>query len=125
MEHEGVKQANIGDGIFWGQFKNQPAFKRCNDTTPKTIEQIVTQQRLNDYRSYSKSYEGTLYGNYGYLVMTLQNKIYFNWNNFHESDSCIIDSMKYNVNANTYDVLCHVPSNYTDVDSTFRVSYQE
>lgn len=125
MEHEGIKQANIGDGIFWGQFKNQPAFKRCNDTTPKTIEQIVTQQRLNDHRTYSKSYEGTLYGNFGYLVMTLQNKIYFKWANYQESDSCIIDSMKYNVKANTYDVLCHVPNNYTDVDSTFRVSYQE
>lgn len=125
MEHDGVKQANIGDGIFWGQLKNQPAFKRCNDTTPKTIEQIVTQQRLNDFRAYSKSYEGTLYGNYGYLVMTLQNKIYFNWNNFQESDSAIIDSMKYNVKANTYDVICHVPNNYTDVESTFRTSYQE
>lgn len=125
MENEGVKQANIGDGIFWGQLKNQPAFKRCNDTSPKSIEQIVTQQRLNDFRSYSKSYEGTLYGNYGYLVMTLQNKIYFKWENFQESDSAIIDSMKYNVKANTYDVICHVPNNYTDVESTFRASYQE
>lgn len=125
MEHDGVKQANIGDGIFWGQFKNQPKFKRCNDTTPKSIEEIVTQQRLNDFRTYSKSYEGTLYGNYGYLVMTLQNKIYFSWNNFQESDSAIIDSMKYNVKENTYDVICHVPNNYTDVASTFRVSYQE
>lgn len=125
MEHEDVKQANIGDNIFWGQFKLQPRFKRCNDTTPKTIEEIVTQQRLNDFRAYSKSYEGTLYGNYGYLVMTLQNKIYFNWNNFQESDSAIIDSMKYNVKANTYDFLCHVPNNYTDVASVFRTSYQE
>jgi len=125
MEQEGVKQANIGDNIFWGQLIQQPAFKRCNDVLPKSIEQIVTQQRLNDFRSYSKSYEGTLYGNFGYLVMTLQNKIYFNWSNFQESDSAIIDSMKYNVKANTYDVLCHVPNNYTDVESNFRVSFQE
>lgn len=125
MENEGVKQANIGDGIFWGQFKNQPKFKRCNDSIPKSIEEIVTQQRLNDFRAYSKSYEGTLYGNYGYLVMTLQNKIYFNWNNFKESDSAIIDSMKYNVKGNTYDFICHVPNNYTDVASQFRVSYNE
>jgi hypothetical protein len=125
MENEGVKQANIGNDIFWGQFKNQPKFKRCNDATPKSIEEIVTQQRLNDFRSYSKSYEGTLYGNYGYLVMTLQNKIYFKWSNFQESDSCIIDSMKYSMKANTYDVICHVPNNYTDVASTFRTTYEE
>lgn len=125
LEHKNVYQANLPTDVFWGSFKNIDTYRRAQDSSNRTLEEIVTQQRLNDARSYSKSYEGDLYGNYGYLVLTMMNKVWFNFANMQETDSAIMDSMRYSVKANTYSIKCHIPNNYTDVASNYRVSFQE
>lgn len=125
LEHDGIYVANVGEIVFWGAFINYPAFKRAQDTTPKYIEEIVTQQRLNDFREYCKTYEGDLSSASQYLVLSMMNKVYFKFNNFTETDSAIMDNMKFMVKSDVYSINCHIPNNYTDVASTYRLSYQE
>lgn len=125
LEHEGIYQANVGSDVFLGAFIDYPAFRRAQDATPKYIEEIVTQQRLNDFREYCKTYEGDLSSASQYLVLSMMNKIYFKFNTFTETDSAIMDNMKFMVKSDEYSINCHVPNNYTDVASTYRLSYQE
>jgi hypothetical protein len=125
MEHEDIYQANIPADIFWGNFTNIDTYRRAQDTSNKTIEEIVTQQRLNDFREYCKTYEGDLSSASQYMVLSMMNKIWFDFNTFSETDSAIIDSMKFSVKSNEYSVICHIPNNYTDVANNYRVSYQE
>jgi hypothetical protein len=125
LEHDGIYVANVGEIVFWGAFINYPSFKRAQDTTPKFIEEIVTQQRLNDFREYCKTYEGDLSSASQYLVLSMMNKVYFKFNTFTETDSAIMDNMKFMVKSDVYSINCHVPNNYTDVESTYRLSYQE
>lgn len=125
MEHEEIYQANIPNDIFWGNFKNIDTYKRAQDSSGKTIEEIVTQQRLNDFREYCKTYEGDLSSASQYMVLSMMNKVYFKFNTFTETDSAIMDNMKFLVKSDTYSINCHVPNNYTDVASTYRLSYQE
>jgi hypothetical protein len=42
----------------------------------------------------------------------------------HEPVSCMIDSMEYNVKANTFKVVMHVPNQDDDVQATFKQSTQ-
>lgn len=121
MEHDEIYFSNIIGQYFWGNLKDYPSFKRCNDTTFKQLEEIITQQRLNDYQSYLKTYEATIYPLYGDLTMA--NKIFIYFENFTETDSCLIDAIKYNVKQNRYEVRMHIPNNYQDVASTYRASY--
>jgi hypothetical protein len=125
MEHEDIYQANIPADIFWGNFTNIDTYRRAQDTSNKTLEEIVTQQRLNDFREYCKTYEGDLSSASQYMVLSMMNKIWFDFNTFSETDSAIIDSMKFSVKSNEYSVICHIPNNYTDVANNYRVSYQE
>lgn len=125
LEHDGIYVANVGEIVFWGAFINYPAFRRAQDATPKFIEEIVTQQRLNDFREYCKTYEGDLSSASQYLVLSMMNKVYFKFNTFTETDSAIMDNMKFMVKSDVYSINCHIPNNYTDVASTYRLSYQE
>ena len=125
LEHDGIYQANVADAVFWGAFIGFPAFRRAQDATPKYIEEIVTQQRLNDFREYCKTYEGDLSSASQYLVLSMMNKVYFKFNTFTETDSAIMDNMKFMVKSDVYSINCHIPNNYTDVASTYRLSYQE
>jgi len=125
MDHSKVFQGNLPSGVFWGNFTNIDTYRRCQDSSNRTLEEIITQQRLNDFRSYSVSYEGTLYPNYGYLTMSMMNKVWLDFDNFTETDSGIIDSMKVNLKSNQFYCRFHIPNNYTDVSNDYRVSYQE
>lgn len=124
MRHEDVYVGNFNENVFWGSFINYPLFRRSQDNGPKTLEEIITQQRLNDFRSYCKTYEGDLNSNSPYMVISMMNKVYFNFSNFTETDSAIMDSMRFSVKSNAYSILCHIPNNYTDVSSNYRVSFQ-
>lgn len=124
LEHEGVYQADVDNGVFWGNFTNIDTFRRCNDFTNRTLEEIITQQRLNDFRVYCKTYEFDVYNQSQYNVLCMANKVYINFNTLTETDSAIMDSMRFAVKSNVYSVICHIPNNYTDVSSNYRVSFQ-
>jgi hypothetical protein len=131
LEHDGIYNYNsdVNDlqndsilynakyGLFFG-------LKRAQDTTPQKMEQIVIQQRLNDFRAYLKSYEGDFSINGSDIMLSMANKVYIKFDTFTETDSCIMDSMKFSVKSNIYSIICHIPDNYTDVSHQYRVINQ-
>jgi len=125
MEHTDIVQADVDSVLFLGAFTDNNSFKRAQDGTGLYIEQIVTQQRLNDFRQYSMQYEGDLYNMDDYSVMTLAHKLYIKFPTLTETDSAIVDSIRVQLKSNLYTCQFHIPNNYTDVASTYRVSYQE
>ena len=124
MEHEGIYQSSVPDFIFLGAFFTNNTFKRAQDSTAKVIEEIVTQQRINDFRQYSKTYEGDFYNQVQYDMLSMAYKFFINFAT-PETDSAIMDSIKLSVKSNVYTVRCHIPNNYTDIANNYRVSYQE
>jgi len=125
LQHEEITIANVAQSTFLGAFLGNVAFKRCIDTTGKTMEEIVTQQRLNDFRAFSKSYDGDFVVNDQYNIVSMANKIFINFSNLTETDSGIIDSIQFSVKSGVYHVRFHIPNNYTDVSSSFIASFQE
>jgi len=95
-----------------------------NSSFSTTMEKIVTQQVLNDYRTQLVRYEGKLY-NLQKDPMALQNKIWIDFGSsvLREPVSCIIDSMTYNVKRNTYEVIMHIPNQDDDISSTFKATF--
>ena len=100
-------------------------FYRSRDKTNylKSIEEITTQQVMNDFRDFVIRYEGDLYNNntnpIGY------NKIWINFGSsvLQEPVSCYIDGINYNVKRNLYSVILHVPNQDDDVSSDFIVKF--
>lgn len=123
LEHDNMYQGDIGDNTFYGTIIPYYAlFRRCNDPNGKQLENIVTQQRINDFREYVKGFEGEFRLS---TLTSMVNKIWIDFSNYEETDSAIIDSIKYRVKSNQATIRFHIPNNYTDVSSTFRVNFQE
>ena len=90
----------------------------------KSVEQIVTQQVINDYRTNLVRYEGKLYN----LIndpISLNNKVWINFGSsvLREPVSCYIDGMTYNVIKNSFDVIMHIPNQDDDQTSTFKTTF--
>lgn len=100
-------------------------FKRQRDSVGKKLEQCITAEMLNDYRSYLSRYEGT-FRDKGLQPMGFHNKIHVDFGSdvFQEENSCYIDSMKYNVKAAEYDITMHVPNQDDDVSSFYVTSFE-
>jgi hypothetical protein len=92
-------------------------YERPRDTTPKPLEQIIVQEIINDFRSYGKRYMGTFYKNDSDSTPCFfHNKIWidFGASVLREPVSCYIDSFKYNVKGNAYDIEMHLPNQDDD-----------
>jgi len=97
-------------------------FRRDRDTVDKTLEQIITQEMLNDNREYMTKYEGTFRGGRdGHL--SLHNKVWIDFGEdlLQEPVSCYLDAMKYDIKASEYSIRMHVPNQDDDVGSTYNV----
>jgi hypothetical protein len=90
----------------------------------KSLEQITTQQVINDYRDYVLRYEGDFYNN-NLLPIGLHNKIWVNFGSsvLQEPVSCYIDSMIYNVKQNTYTIVMHIPNQNDDLSTDFVIKF--
>tara|TARA_R110000796_G_scaffold78895_2_gene175778 strand:+ start:622 stop:1875 length:1254 start_codon:yes stop_codon:yes gene_type:complete len=97
-------------------------FKRSRDTVTKTVEQLVTQEILNDNRDYLTKYEGTFKNRSDYNI-TPHKKIWVDFGEdlLEEPVSCYVDSIKFDVKAAIYDIQMHVPNQDDDIDSTYEV----
>lgn len=96
-------------------------FERPTDGSPLPLEVILMQEVINDFRTNRKRYEGTLYKNTDTPVpMFYNNKILvdFGASILQDPVSCYIDSLKYKVKANEYDVVIHLPSQASDQSAT-------
>jgi len=125
MEHSDVVQADIDSVVFSGAFTDNNSFKRAQDVNGLYLEQIVTQQRINDFRQFSMQYEGDLYNQDQYSIMSMAHKLWVKFDTLTETDSAIVDSIRVQLKSNIYTCQFHIPNNYTDVATTYRVSYQE
>lgn len=97
-------------------------FRRTRDTADKTLEQIITQEIMNDNRYYMTSYEGTFRGGRdGHL--SLHNKVWidFGADVLQEPVSCYLDAMKYDIKASEYQIRMHIPNQDDDIGSTYNV----
>lgn len=108
------------DGRILGDFVT-----RINPNTVKPIDQLVTQEIINDYRSYVKRFEGTFFNtNSEPIPISLHNKLWMNFRTNQEPASSILDSMTYSLKKNEYKVVCHIPNQDDDVDTDFQIKYE-
>lgn len=80
----------------------------------------ITQQILNDYRSYVPRYEGTGYGLKKKPVTPID-KLYMDFENFKEDQASMIDTLKYNLRRNEAEFVAHTPNNDPDVTVTHQI----
>lgn len=91
------------------------------ETFNKTLDKIILQEILNDYRSSVKRYEGEFYKNDSTeLPIHFYNKIWVNYgiNVLQDPVAAVIDSMEFDVKANVYRITMHLP-NQNDDDLTY------
>lgn len=79
-----------------------------------TLERIVTQQKLNDYRNEFKYYEGS-FVNISSDPISPINKINIDWNNYSETDNLIISGGSYDIKSGSFDIASYVPNQSTDI----------
>ena len=94
----GLLQKINGDGFTY------------NGTT-QTLEQIVTLQKLNDFKSRFKYYEGKFVNN-TFNPLNNINKIYLNWADagYVETASGIVNGGQFNVKRNTWSGSFYIPN---------------
>ena len=94
-------------------------------TDVSRMEELLSQEILNDHREYVKRYEGTFYnGNSDPIPVALHNKIWFKFNDLEEDVTAYIDSMDYNVKRNEYTLVTHIPNQDDDISSTYQVTFE-
>lgn len=108
---------------FNGQIEGR--FRRPRDTADKTLEQIITQEILNDNREYMSLYEGTFFNN-NFNHLSLHNKVYIDFGSefLQEQVSAYIDGMSHKLKSNEYDLKIHVPNQNNDVESVYNAIIQ-
>ena len=101
-------------------------FKRSNDTIYRFIEDITSQQRINDNRVKMERYEGTFKRINDKVPVSLYDRILVNFASFKETKPAVIDTLKYNLKSNTYQFTAHLADQETDATVDFKsnqVSY--
>ena len=95
-----------------------------NASFEKPIDQIISQQVINDYRQNLVRYEGKLY-NLLNDPFSLNNKVWINFGSsvLQEPVSCYIDGMTYNLKRNSFEVIMHIPNQNDDQASTFKATF--
>ena len=109
------------DNSILGAFKSRLRLT----TTTVTLEELLTQEILNDFREYVKRYEGKFHnGNLDPIPVALHNKIWFKFNDLTEDVTAYIDSMTYNIKRNEYDLVTHIPNQDDDLSSDYQVTFE-
>lgn len=83
------------------------------DYLNNTLDKIVLQEIINDYRSPIKKYEGEFYRDDAVEIpIYFYNKIWVNFGTdvLQDRASCMIDSLEFDVKANIYKVNMHIPN---------------
>ena len=81
------------------------------------LHEAILKQKINDFKTPIKRYEGTLYNNNS-QPLSMLSKVWVNFgeNILQEVNSCIMDSLEYNVKKNEYDVVMHLPNSDAQLD---------
>lgn len=113
-----VLSNELNADYFNGQIEGR--FRRPRDTADKTLEQIITQEVLNDNREYMTLYEGSFFNN-NFYHLSLHNKVYIDFGStfLQEQVSAYIDGMSHKLKSNEYELKMHIPNQNNDVDSIY------
>ena len=131
IETKDIVQSNEMQRYQYFKGKIQGDFKRSRENhanLKQSLDRIITQEILNDYRTYVIRYSGTLYNQSSNKVpLSMHNKVWVNYGSsvLQEPVSAYIDGMSYNVKENTFEVEMHTPNQDNDVASTFKITYSE
>ena len=101
-------------------------FKRSTDTTYRFIEDITSQQRINDNRVKMERYEGSFKRLNENLPVSLYDRVLIDFASFKETKPAVLDTLKYNLKSNTYEFSAHLADQVTDSNTDFKsnqVSY--
>lgn len=108
------------DGRILGDFVS-----RLTPNTVKPIDQLITQEFINDYREYVKRFEGTFFNtNPEPIPISLHNKLWINFQTNQEPVSSILDNMTYSLKKNEYKIVCHIPNQDDDVSADFQIKFE-
>ena len=85
------------------------------------LTNLVSQNIMNDYRSYVTRYTGS-FRSLNPTPLSMHNRIWFDWKDvLQDEQSTIIDEMSFGVKSNKYNVTTHLPNDDTDLDVNFRI----
>ena len=123
-----ISDLNVYNNGFTG------AFRRERDTADKTIEQIVTQEKINDSRDYVTRFEGDFINakianttdSTQQNFVSPKNKIFMDYGEklLQEPVSCYIDSMSFNIKKNQYKLKLRTPDQNNDLDTYYWTIFQ-
>ena len=108
-----------GEDIFYNRL-SQVTVSRARITPDEmlSLEEVVTQQRLNDYRNGASFYRGTFINNLE-LPLGMHHKPLVSYSGRTEITGGILDTMAFSAKNNLTEVLFRIPDQATDVASTF------
>ena len=86
------------------------------------LTDIINQNIANDFREFSTRYEGT-FRNLKVQPLSMHNKVWFYWTGFEtDSQSTIIDGLKYDVKNASFKLKSHLPNDDDDADINFIIN---
>ena len=125
-DNEGNVLTNVGKNLEYFLGKIEGNFKRPRDTVNKSIEQIVTQEVINDHRQFLRRYEGTFRAVTNDKFLAPHKKVWIDFGDdlLQEPVTCYVDAVTYDVKAAEYDLRIHLPNQDDDIGTTFNVIQQ-
>ena len=107
-----------GEDIFYNILSNTTVNRDKNNTERLSLEEIVTLQRLNDYRDGGSFYRGSFVNN-DTTPLAMHHKPLVTYSGRTETVGGIMDELSLSAKNNISDILFRIPNQATDVTSTF------
>ena len=117
---------NLQDSLFLGKIQGE--YKRKNFDESQTLDGIISQEIINDYRTSVKRYEGDFYRkDVSEDPIQFHNKVWVNFgtNVLQDPVSAMIDSMEFKVKSNEYSIVMHLPNQNDDIQSFIQTYYED
>ena len=112
QSYEPLFASSISNALY--QKLTPETYKRLGVTETKTLEELGTQYKLNDFHEQFRYYEGSFINNSS-TPLTNINKIRLNWNNYSESVGGIMNGGTFRPRYNSFDTSFYIPNQSTDI----------
>ena len=118
-----IKERKAFPVLFPAFYRTRENYGVWNGTNLwRGLTDIINQNIANDFREFSTRYEGT-FRNLKVQPLSMHNKVWFYWTGFEtDSQSTIIDGLKYDVKNASFKLKSHLPNDDDDVDIDFIVN---
>ena len=112
QSYEPLFASSISNALYQKLTPN--TYKRLGVTETKTLEELGTQYKLNDFHEQFRYYEGSFINN-SPTPLTNINKIRLNWSNYSESVGGIMNGGTFRPRYNSFDTSFYIPNQSTDI----------